>query len=130
MQKSATSALLSAFVFPGIGHLYLRSYARGLILLAICTAALIDFIQRAWREAELISAQVNAEISETGAIDLESLVAHATAAVDHIDNKPFTVSGCVLIACWLFSIFDSYRIGKNVPSPPPPLQQGEGRKPE
>lgn len=121
MNKSTKSAWLSALVFPGIGHLYLRSYARGTILLAICAVALTDFIRRAWQEAELIRAQINTEINTTGVIDLESLIAHATATVDRVDNKPFTLAGIVLIGCWLFGIFDSYRIGKKaeatLPSP-------------
>ena len=118
MNKSTKAALLSALVFPGIGHLYLRSYTRGIILLAICTVALTDFIRRAWHEAELIRTQINAEINATGIIDLESLIAHATAAADRIDHSPFTIATIVIVACWLIGIFDSYRIGKQFEETP------------
>lgn len=114
MNKSAKSALLSALVFPGIGHLYLRSYARGGVLVAIAVAALADFIHRAWQEAELVREQLTAEINASGVVDLGDLIAHATTAADRIDNKPFTLAGGVLIACWLIGIFDSYRIGKKL----------------
>jgi hypothetical protein len=114
MSKSMKAALLSALIFPGTGHLYLRSYARGIILLAICTIALIDFMRRALQQAELIRAQLTTEINAGGAVDIENLVAHATTAVDQIDHQPFTLATIVLFACWLFGIWDSYRIGQQL----------------
>ncbi len=114
MNRTTKSILLSALVLPGAGHLYLRSYTRGIILLAICAAALTDFIRRAWHEAELIRARLIDEVNAGGMFDLDALIAHATAAANSIDKKPFTLAGIVLIACWLFGIFDSYRLSKRL----------------
>jgi hypothetical protein len=112
MRKSTAAVLLSAFAFPGAGHLYLRSYARGIGLIAISAAALIGFINHAWQEAEKISAQLNAEINAGGVIDLTSLIAQVAAAVDRIDRQPFTIATLILLICWVIGILDSYRIGK------------------
>lgn len=114
MRKSITALLLSAFVFPGAGHLFLRSYARGIILLAISVVALVDFMRRAWHEAEIIREQLIDEINNSGAIDFELLVRHAMNAVDHIDRQPFTIATLILLACWLVGILDSYRLGKKM----------------
>lgn len=114
--KVITATLLSALVFPGAGHLYLRSYPRGIGLIAINTLALIDFIRRAWHEAELIRAQIIDEISASGVIDLETIMAHTIAAVHRIDSTPFTFGGGVLLVCWLVGVFDSYRISSRASS--------------
>ena len=112
MRKSLKAALLSALVFPGSGHLFLRCYARALVLFAITAAALADFIYRAWLIAEAIQAQLTHEIENGGMIDLPTLVAHATAALDRIDNQPFTLATMVMLICWLIGIVDSYRVGE------------------
>lgn len=114
MRKSITATLLSALVFPGAGHLYLRSYLRGCILLAIAAATLVDFIRRAWHEAELIREQFIDQINSGGIIDLDLLVAKTMNTVDHIDSQPFTIATLVLLACWLIGIIDSHRLGKKI----------------
>lgn len=119
MRKSTLAPLLSAFVFPGLGHLYLRSYARASILLVITAAALFDFTQRAWQAVAAIRAQLVAEINATGVIDLETLIAHAMAIVDHIDRQPFTIATWIMFASWLVGIVDSHRLGKKLEETPP-----------
>ena len=119
MQKSTTAALLSAFVFPGIGHLYLRSYVRGLLLLSIAAIALTDFIRRAWHEANLIREQLIDEINAGGIIDLEVLITQAQSAVAHIDRQPFTTATLILFVCWIIAIIDSYQLGRKLAETPP-----------
>ncbi len=114
MKKSTAAALLSAFVFPGIGHFYLRCPARGLALLAIAAAALADFVLRLWREAQLMQAALIDEINAAGFIDLQMLIAHALAAADRIERQPFTIAALALLACWLIGIVDSLRIGRKL----------------
>lgn len=114
MRKSITAVLLSALVFPGAGHLYLRSYLRGCILAAIAAAALVDFIRRVWHEAELIRDQLIDRIDSGGIIDLESLITQTMANIHRIDSQPFTIATVVLLACWLVGIIDSHRIGKKI----------------
>ncbi len=119
MRKSTKSALLSALVFHGSGHLYLRSYTRGLLLIVISAAALTDFIRRAWQAVELIRSQLIDEINSSGVIDLEVLITHATKAVDQIDHQPFTIATLILLACWLIGIIDSHRLGEKLEGTPP-----------
>ncbi|MFT3928947.1 MAG: hypothetical protein QM709_01515 [Spongiibacteraceae bacterium] len=114
MARSINAALLSALVFPGAGHLYLRSYMRGIVLAVISVVALADFIRRAWHEADIIRDQLLAEINAGGVIDLEYLITQATNAVNHIDRQPFALAGYVLLGCWIAGVVDSYRIGKKI----------------
>ena len=118
MRKSAIAALLSALVFPGAGHFYLRSYARGSALLIVSAAALFEFIRRAWREVEAIRSQLMTQIDVSGVVDLNTLIAHALAAADRIDRQPFTIAMLVLLGCWLIGIIDSHRIGKRIEEAP------------
>lgn len=118
MKKSATAALLSACLFPGVGHLYVRSYGRGILLLLIAAAALLDFIRRAWQQVELIRAQLTDEINASGFIDLSALVDKTIADVHRIDQQPFTIATLVLTVCWIVGILDSYRIGKKFEEDP------------
>jgi len=108
MKKSSKAALLSALIFPGTGHLFLRNYLRGFGLLVTSLAALSVVVIRAYQKAQLIVDQIvsgNVPM-ETGAIT--QAVANSTTSTDRlIDN----IAVIVLLVCWLAGILDSYRLG-------------------
>lgn len=110
MTKATKAALLSGLVLPGAGHIYLRSYVRGAALLIVTALVLINLLQRAMQQANSIASNLLA----SGAADLDTIVAQATAATSRIDSTPFDIGTLVLGACWLFAIIDSYRIGKTL----------------
>ncbi len=108
MNKAIKAALLSALVFPGSGHLYLKSRRRGLAIMFLTALALVSLVVRATRDMLTILQTLQTQGNN---IDLDTL-SQVAAATSHsaFSNYGFLVS--LLVGCWIFSIFDAYRIGK------------------
>lgn len=108
MTKSTKAALLSGLIFPGAGHMFLKHYVRGSILILaalISTTVIVTVIvQQALAIIDRIS---SGEVAiETGAIaDMVSSSTHGA------ESPMANISLVVLLVCWLFGIIDSYRLG-------------------
>jgi hypothetical protein len=108
VKKSTKAALLSCFVLPGAGHLYLKRYKFGL-LLSVCAVAAVYFITSSAIQAAL---EVS-EIIQGGGVGLDTnaiteLVSQQTRAGEESTNTTMTI----LTILWLIGIFDSYRVGR------------------
>ena len=108
MTKSTKAALLSGLVFPGTGHLVLKQYLRGSILLLTALIAMSVIVRIIFQQAQaIVDRVVSGEIPlETAAIS--ELVAGASG-----DSNSYisSVAMTVFLACWLIGIIDSYRVG-------------------
>jgi TM2 domain-containing membrane protein YozV len=110
MKVSYKAALLSTFVFPGVGQLYLKRYLRALIIIFFVFTGLCYII---WlitvsvlNRLDDIMAQV-----QGGATNLQALlgiVGSKMLFTDCYDEAVFAFIVCV----WIFSVIDAYRIGK------------------
>jgi TM2 domain-containing membrane protein YozV len=108
VKYSIKAALLSGLVFPGVGHLYMGRYLRG-VLLAAGAAALSYFI---------ISVALNSAIDIAGKIqggdvplNVESISQMVSKASQ--DNEQSTdIATMILFALWAIGIVDSYREGR------------------
>ena len=109
MIRSTKAALLSGLVFPGLGHMVLKQYLRGWVLMLATLAALSAIVIVTTRRAlAVIDSMAGGEIPvDTGAIS--ELVSNSISSTD---NSIANISMIVLIACWLIGIIDSYRLGK------------------
>jgi hypothetical protein len=108
MKKPSKAALLSGLIFPGIGHIFLREYFRGSILLVVSLASLSVVVTSAYQRALLVVDRVvSGDVAmEAGAI--AQAVSNPTYATDNLmENVAFVL----LAACWLVAIIDSYRLG-------------------
>jgi hypothetical protein len=108
VKKSTKAALLSCFVLPGAGHLYLKRYKFGL-LLSVCAVAAVYFITSS---AIQVALEVT-EIIQGGGVGLDTnaiteLVSQQTRAGEESTNTTMTM----LTILWLIGIFDSYRVGR------------------
>ncbi|QLQ04171.1 MAG: hypothetical protein HZY77_16755 [Thiobacillus sp.] len=110
MSRSTTAVLLSAFILPGAGHLYLKHYPRGLALIAISLACLWVFVDRAMQQASLVLDQV---VSEGAAVDVGRLSELVTQTSNGPGSLVVTVASLVLAGCWAIGIVDAYRIARN-----------------
>ena len=108
MKGSSKAALLSGLIFPGIGHIILKQYLRGAVLILFSLAALSVIVTRAYQSALTIVDRINSgDIPiETGAI--AELVSNSTGGADSLVES---IAVIVLGACWLIGIIDSYRLG-------------------
>ncbi|MGA8203085.1 MAG: DUF6677 family protein [Woeseiaceae bacterium] len=109
MRKSTKAALLSGLVFPGVGHLVLKRYVQGAILIIVSLVAM-------WL---LVTGTVNRAMDvvdriESGEVAMDS--ASIQAAVSDSGNAAgFTAedaSAYVLLIAWLVGIVDCIRLGR------------------
>jgi uncharacterized membrane protein len=110
MKRSTKAVLLSGLVFPGIGHMYLKRYACGIIL-SVGAAYAMYFIVSAVVTTVLEVAE-NIQ-SESGGIPLDmstitDLVSQQSAGAE----QPTNIAMIVLVLCWIIGIVDSYRQGR------------------
>ncbi|HSH69118.1 MAG TPA: hypothetical protein VK997_04305 [Deferrisomatales bacterium] len=105
MSKALRGALFSALVFPGVGELMLKSYARGSAFVAVALVCLGALVGIAVRQARTI---VDALLAAGGAVDLDAITRTAHGAAGGVANA----ASLVLVLCWVASVVDAYRIGK------------------
>ncbi|MET0377523.1 MAG: hypothetical protein ABW049_00925 [Spongiibacteraceae bacterium] len=101
--------MLSALVFPGCGHAFLKRYAMAFLLASISLVSLYVTLMAATELAQGIVDQI-----QSGAIPLD--IAEITAAVSRADNadpgRPAALASYLIVICWIVGIVDSYRIGQ------------------
>ena len=108
MKKSSKAALLSGLIFPGIGHMVLKKYLRGSVLMLSALAALSIIVTRVFQRALIVVERINSgDIPvEIGAI--AEMASNSTSGADSLVESTAVI---VLGACWLIGIIDSYRLG-------------------
>jgi len=108
MKRSSKAALLSGLIFPGIGHIVLKQYLRGSVLMLFALVALSVIVSSIYQRALTIVDRINSgDIPvDTGAI--AEMVSKSTSGTDSLMEN---IAVVVLVACWLIGIIDSYRLG-------------------
>ncbi len=113
MKTGIKAALLSALVFPGVGQIHLKRYVRGLIPMVLSLAGLGVLVAQATvgalRELEKIQ-------NQGGFVDLNAVANRAVASSASGDGYSSLIV-LVIVACWLFSVIDAYRLGKEKEPP-------------
>jgi len=106
--KSTKAALLSCFVLPGAGHLYLKRYKFGL-LLSVSAVAAVYFITTSAIQAAL---EVS-EIIQGGGVGLDAgAIAELVSQQSRGGEESSSTTMTTLTIIWLIGIFDSYRVGR------------------
>jgi hypothetical protein len=105
MSRSTTAVLLSALVFPGAGHLYLKRFPSGIALIVASLACLSFIVDRAMQQASIALDKI-----ESGGVALDpgqisDLIARTS------NGSGSTIATIVLAGCWLIGMFDAYRLG-------------------
>jgi len=109
VNKPMKAALLSAFVFPGVGHFFLKKYISGAILAGIAFAGLYFLIAKTVERAlKIIEKIQSGEVQLDAATIMELASKQATATEAQLLN----IAAAVLIISWLIGIFDAYRVGR------------------
>ena len=109
MKKSTKASLLSAFVFPGTGHIYLKKYIPGVSLIVVALSGV----------SYLISKSVEIALQITDKIQSGDVPLDAVAITDLVSQQPtgtetllLDIATYVFIICWLIGVIDSYRVGR------------------
>jgi TM2 domain-containing membrane protein YozV len=110
MKVSYKAALLSTFVFPGVGHFYLKKYLRGLVIMFIVLSGLGFMVWSATASAfnRLDSVMVKMQGGATSLQEISDIVGSKTLTI-----TPYYDTVFYFIVCfWIFAIIDAYKIGK------------------
>ncbi|HHH43448.1 MAG TPA: hypothetical protein ENK49_04850 [Gammaproteobacteria bacterium] len=109
MKRSTRAALLSAFIFPGAGHLYLKKYLAGAVLAGISLTAMYRVVSDTIGKAYQISEQLLNGAAPLDAGAISELVAGQTTGSE---ARSMNMAMAAFIICWLIGIVDSYRAGR------------------
>jgi hypothetical protein len=108
MSKSIKAAMLSAFVFPGAGHFFLKRYLSGIVLAGTAVVPLYFILSVIVEKTLQIADKIQrGEVQLDVAVITELIVRQPTG----IDAGLLRFAWIVLIISWLLSIADSYRVG-------------------
>jgi len=111
MKNSLKAALLSGFIFPGLGHLALKQYKIGIVLIITSTVAVVVIVAGAVRTALAILDEIGAEGVP---INMDSIIAVANEATTNSGNFVLNTGLIFLGLCWIFGVVDAYRTGRNI----------------
>jgi hypothetical protein len=107
MNRAASAALLSAFVFPGVGHLYLRRPLRACLFIVPAAVAAVLYFGDAFSQASAMLDQI-----QSGALAPDPAAIAARLEAQDSGFSLGSVSGLVLLACWAGSIIDSFVVAR------------------
>jgi hypothetical protein len=106
MNRAVSAALLSALVFPGAGHLFLRRPRRAcLFIVPTLVAAFVYFGDMATRVSSMVDQVLAGRVAPDPAAIAARLDAQGAAPL-------VTLCGFVLLACWVGSIIDSFVVAR------------------
>jgi len=115
MTPPLKAMLISALVFPGGGHFYLKKHFTGALLAGISLVGIYLLLSTAMEAAQAISLQIQSGEIPLDIGRIQEAISEQTAARGSITTKAAT---WLLVICWLAGIADSYRLGR---------QQGQAR---
>lgn len=108
MKHSLKAALLSALIFPGMGHVALKRYGRGAVLMLTVLVSLSVVVVNAVQQAFAILEKIE---SEGGIISLRTIQDAATQA-STTSGVMLNLLSLFIVLCWIVGVVDAYRIGK------------------
>jgi len=108
MTPGVKAALLSGLIFPGTGHMILKQYLRGSVLMLAALAALWVIVQSAFQQAQTIVDQIYAGDIPLDSGAIAEAVANPSAGANAVTDN---IALIILVVCWLIGIIDSYRLG-------------------
>lgn len=109
MKASTKAALVSALIFPGLGHLLLqpRRARRGLLFLLPAAAAVLYLLGTALQLAGRLLDELN-----SGALALDPVAIAERVHAAGIDNPATNLASLVCLLCWAGAVADALWLGR------------------
>ncbi len=104
MSKSIKAVLLSALVFPGLGHFFLKKPTTAAVLAGCAFVSLYWLVSAVEERTQRIIEQI-----QSGEVQLD------TAAIAELVSKQAAAAEtpmAVIVMLWLVAIIDAYRLGR------------------
>ncbi len=109
MKISTKAVLLSALVFPGAGHLFLRRYLVGGILAGTAAIALYLLISHAVATALEAVKQIQAGTVPATVAGITEFISKAPTGAEALT---IDIASALVVIVWVLAILDAYRIGR------------------
>ncbi len=109
MKNCWKAALLSAFVFPGVGHFAIQKKVQGIIFASIATICLLIFLTTVTQIAQQISDQI---ILGEIPLSVERISSEIDLKLEQNNDSTINYAIYLLVICWIVSIIDSFRLGR------------------
>jgi len=109
MSKSMKAALLTIFLGPGIGHLYLKRYVIGGSLITLALVSLYYLTTQAFKQASEIIAQMGAQNVPPDIATLTEMVKNQPPGPDATLQS---VVSTLLLVAWIGGTIHSYIAGR------------------
>lgn len=109
MKQSYKAALFSALVYPGSGHLLLKHYPMGLLLVGTATGCLAALVFRAFAIAGTISDKI---LSGEIPLDILRINNELSTQIAADSGTMVTIATWLLVVCWLAGTADAFRLGR------------------
>jgi hypothetical protein len=98
MSKIVISLALTVFIGPGVGHLYLRRFLQGIVLIALTMLAFIHFLSQYIKATPNLAALLG---DQQGLVmSLQGFIASHRSMVFYYD--------VIFAAIWAYAIVDAY----------------------
>jgi hypothetical protein len=108
MKKSTKATLLSAFIFPGLGHIYLKKYIPGFALVGVSVLCLYYIIAKTTEHALQILEKIE---NSSVPLDPAAIADLASKQSTGTESLLLNIASAAILICWIIGIIDSYRIG-------------------
>lgn len=109
MGKPIKAALLSAFVFPGMGHFSLKRHVSGIVVAGTAAGSLYFYISELMATILPIAEKAAMQGVQLDIMAISELVSEESAAL----NAPFLdYAWTIFVIAWLVGIVDAFRIGR------------------
>jgi len=109
MNRSIKAVLLSALVYPGVGHFYLKKYVAGVVLVSVFSIPLFLVIGEIVNKTNRIIERI-----ENGDIPLDIMaISEAMSNVTSgSEAQELNIKIYIMIVVWVIAALDAYRLGK------------------
>jgi len=108
MTRSVNAVLLSVFVFPGAGQFYLGRRVRGSMFMLLALAAALCFLVQIAEPVMAIALDIS-----SGSMAPDPLAIVTRLHQRNSGDNPFTnLAASFMMACWIGSGVDAWRLGR------------------
>ena len=115
MNLATKAALYNILLFPGWGHIYLKKYKRGIVIIVTILAGMLSLC---WSIAQVALTILRTKPFKKGTVDINAVFNLSTETIKAITEQRVTPPDSILlilsfiVLLWLFSIIDAYQLGK------------------
>jgi hypothetical protein len=111
MSNTLKGILFSALIFPGAGQIILARYRRGAMFFGVAFTSGVLSLAAVVRQAVVMLQEV---VDHGGVVNFSKVMSILTEASTYTSSILMTGSFLILFCCWVFSVVDAWRIGKEL----------------